>query len=75
MVTDPEINRRNRLRRMAARQGLRLSASRRRDPNAIDYGLYALIDPQTNGMVNPALAGRFVHSWTLEDVEDYLTSD
>lgn len=33
----------NRLRRAAERQGYRLVKSRRRDPRALDYGLYVLI--------------------------------
>jgi hypothetical protein len=62
----------NRLRRAADRQGYRLVKSRSRDENAIDYGLYALIDVQTGGAVNPAIAQRWVCSWTLEDVEQWL---
>lgn len=65
----------NRLRRAASRQGLMLRKSRSRDPNAIDHGLYALIDVQTNGAVNPAIAQRWVCSWTLDDVQDYLEGD
>ena len=65
--------RENRLRRMAARQGLRLQKSRNRDPKACAYGLYALIDMQTGGAVNPALAQRWVCSWSLDEVEEYLT--
>jgi hypothetical protein len=38
----------NRLRRAAERQGLRLEKSRARDPRAIDYGTYQLIDIATN---------------------------
>jgi hypothetical protein len=64
--------RENRLRRAADRQGLRLEKSRSRDPNAIDYGLYALIDVQTSGTVNSAIADRWVHSWMLDVVEEYL---
>jgi hypothetical protein len=64
--------RENRLRRAADRRGLRLTKSRSRDPNAIDYGLYAVVDVQTNGIMNPAIAGRWMHSWTLDDVENYL---
>jgi hypothetical protein len=37
--------RENRLRRAAERRGLRLEKSRRRDPGAIGYGTYQLIDP------------------------------
>lgn len=64
--------RENRLRRVADRYGLRLMKSSRRDPRAIDYGLYALIDPNTGGAINPAIAGRFVCGWTLDEVEQYL---
>ena len=46
-------------------------SSPRMDSNA-SYGLYALIDVQTSGAVNPAIADRWVHSWTLDDVEEYL---
>ena len=65
----------NRIRRVADRRGLRLIKSRSRDQNAMDYGMYALIDIQTNGAVNPSIAGRWVCSWTLEEVEDYLSED
>ena len=36
--------RENRLRRMAERQGLRLTKSRRRDRHATGYGTYQLVD-------------------------------
>jgi hypothetical protein len=42
-MTDDKI-RENRLRRMASRQGLTLTRSRRRDRFAIDYGKYWLSD-------------------------------
>jgi hypothetical protein len=64
----------NRLRRMADRRGLRLMKSRSRDVNAVDYGLYALIDVATSGAVNPAIAQRWVCSWTLDDVRKYLNA-
>ena len=41
----------NRLRRAAARQGLRLDKSRARDPYSLSYGTYMLVDAQTNGVV------------------------
>lgn len=67
--------RENRLRRMADRQGLRLTKSRTRDPNGMDFGLYALIDIQTGGATHAPLAGRWVHTLTLDDVEEYLKAD
>lgn len=59
--------RENRVRRMAARQGLRLVKSRRRDPNAVDFGQYWLTDPDTGGLV-------FGDQWgaELDDVEAWL---
>lgn len=64
--------RENKLRRAADRQGYRLVKSRSRDVNAVDYGLYAVIDVETNGAVNPAIAGRWVCSWTIDEVEGFL---
>src|SRR6266480_2203539 len=64
--------RENRLRRMAERQGLQLVKSRRRDPRAIDYGGYMLVDIATNGVVAGVGAVGRPH-WGLDDVEEYLT--
>lgn len=58
--------RENRLRRMADRQGLFLQKSRRRDPRALDYGTYALIDQKTD---KPVAGDRM----TIDEVETYLT--
>lgn len=44
---DIDKARENRLRRAAARQGLTLTKSRRRDPRALDYGKYSLINLNT----------------------------
>jgi|GEM_PF-1795563 len=41
----------NKLRRMAARQRLKLVKSRRRDPRAYDWGAYMLVDPSTTAVV------------------------
>ena len=43
-VDQAEKVRENRLRRMAERQGLTLTRSRRRDPRALDFGKYWLTD-------------------------------
>jgi hypothetical protein len=72
-VDTAERVRENRLRRMADRQGLRLVKSRRRDPRAVDYGGYMLVDQATNTVVAGAGAlGR--PAWDLDQVEEYLTS-
>ena len=59
--------RENRLRRMAERQGLSLTRSRRRDPLALDYGKYWLIHAD-GSRVTPLGGG------TLDEIERYLTS-
>lgn len=56
--------RENRLRRMAGRQGLRLTKTRRLDPLAIDYGTYHLV----------AAKGQPLGPFTLDEVEERLTS-
>jgi hypothetical protein len=71
-MTDEKV-RENRLRRMADRQGLALRKSGRRDPRALDYGMYALIDPKTNTHVAGAQSGRY--DLTIDDVEEYLTGE
>lgn len=38
-----------RLRRAIARRGLRLERSRRRDPGALDYGVYRIVDGTGGG--------------------------
>ena len=65
----------NKLRRMADRRGYRLVKSRSRDEGAIDHGLFAVIDVETNGAANPALANRRVCSWSLEEVAEFLNSE
>jgi hypothetical protein len=60
--------RENRLRRMAQRQGLILRKSRRRDPRAVDFGSYWLIDASTNALV---AGGQF--GMSLDSIEEHLT--
>jgi hypothetical protein len=63
----------NRLRRMAERQALKLRKVRRRDPRAVDYGRYWIVDPyNSDGLVFPIGTGG---EWgaTLDEVEAYLT--
>jgi hypothetical protein len=62
--------RENRLRRVAERRGYRLLKSRRRDPEALDYGGYVLIDVQTNAVILGATPVGF--SATLDNVEAYF---
>jgi hypothetical protein len=60
-----------RLRRMAERQGLYLRKSRRRDPLALAYGGYQLIDPRSSSLVFGEVAG-YGFGVSLDDIEDYL---
>jgi hypothetical protein len=57
-----------RCRRAAQRQGLRLDKSRRRDPRAVDYGTYWLVDAETTGVVE----GGSNFGIGLDEVADFL---
>jgi hypothetical protein len=70
-MTSSERTRETRLRRMAERQGLRLTKSRRRDLRALDYGEYYIVEPNTNALV----AGDYHSLPDLDAVEAWLTSD
>jgi len=70
-TSTPEKVRENRLRRMAERQGLVLQKSRRRDPRAVDFGRYWLIDPYDSN----ALVAGDQWGWDLDDIETYLLAD
>ncbi len=56
----------NRLRRAARRQGLHLEKSRTRDPQALDYGRYWLLDDR-----NIVVYGHR-HRATLDQIAEYL---
>ena len=62
----------NRLRRMAKRQALQLMKSRVRDPRAVDFGRYMIVDPYTNTIVAGGHGG---FDLTIDQVEAYLTED
>ena len=71
-MTEDKI-RENRLRRMAGRQGLSLQRSRRRDPRAVDYAGYMLVDDSTNAVV---LGGEpRPYFATMDEIEAYLQGD
>jgi hypothetical protein len=68
--------RENRLRRAAARQGLTLRKSPRRDHRARSYGTYMLTSTDSNGTVVVAAAeenGREGYGLTLDEVEQRLS--
>lgn len=62
----------NRVRRMAERQGLRLEKSRRRDPLALGFGTYGLIDIETERIVFGPAGG--MYGRRLEEVEAFLAA-
>ena len=70
-----EAVRERRLRRLARRHGLWLAKSRARRPDRGDFGLYAVRDDFTGRLVNDADNLSWLCSWTLDDVETYLTTD
>lgn len=63
----------NKLRRMALRQGLRLEKSRRRDPHAVDFGGFMLVDVETNALV--AGGSPVAYSMSAQEVQAWLASD
>jgi hypothetical protein len=63
--------RENRLRQVAQRQGLRLEKSRRRDPRALTYGTYRLVNLQTSEVAELPTG----YGMTLEAVEYHLNQD
>ncbi len=65
--------RENRLRQMAARQRMQLQKSRRRDPNAWDYGTYQLVDTDTNTVVAQDSAIGHGFGLSLDQIEARLT--
>lgn len=73
MGTNEKV-RENRLRRMAKRQGLELSRSRRRDPRALDYGAWFVTRRTAPGWRGNALLTS-EHGMNLDEVEAFLTSD
>ena len=73
MSSDESVKvRENRLRRKARRQGLELQKSRRRDPHALDYGTYQLVDATTGSVVTSTLTAGY--GLTLGDIERELTN-
>jgi len=63
--------RENRLRAAAERQGLKLSKSRSRDPRAIGYGCWLIVD--ANNRVVAGVGGTGRPEMDLDQVERYLT--
>ncbi|MDP9478278.1 MAG: hypothetical protein M3R38_21800 [Actinomycetota bacterium] len=71
MASNTNKIRENRRRGITERQGLRLRKSRRRDFRALDFGLYWLVDPDTNVIV--AYGPQVDYGLDLDDVERALT--
>lgn len=69
-MPEREDSRERRLRRAAARQGLRLTKSRARDPRALLFGRYQLVNVWTNVV---EVGERY--GLDLDEVERALTSD
>jgi len=67
MVKDE--SREARLRRAADRQGLRLAKCRRRDPRAIGYGTYMLVDQNNNIVAGDSQKG---YGMDLDAIEKAL---
>ena len=72
VITTAEKVREDRLRAAAQRQGYEIRRSRRRDPRAVDYGGYMIVDPRTNSIEAGGLGDGYQMS--INDVERWLTS-
>ena len=68
-MSTPEKVRENRLRRALERQGFRLVRSARRDPMAVDYGQYTIVDNGTT------IAGWPQRRFGLDDVERWARGE
>jgi hypothetical protein len=64
----------NRLRRQLQRMGYYLMKSRARDPYDITFGGYQIVDNQTNGLVGGHGNAGHGYGFTLDDVQDWVTS-
>lgn len=64
-----EKTRERRLRRAAERQGLVLKKSRARDPRALTYGTYMLVDAYTDSVV---VGQHYGYGMSLDDIENAL---
>jgi hypothetical protein len=65
-----EVNRERRLRSKAKRQGLWIEKSRTRNPQAIDYGCYMIVDDRNVIVAGTEGTGR--PNMDLDQVEAYL---
>jgi hypothetical protein len=72
MEPDEKV-RENRARRALVRQGYQLVKSRRRDPRALGYGGYMIVDSRLNAVVAGELDSP--HALDLEDVERWIEED
>jgi hypothetical protein len=63
--------REGRVRRMVARQGYQMKKSRRRDPRAVGYGLFRIVDPHTKTSVTGT--GRIGYTMSLDEAEAWAT--
>jgi hypothetical protein len=68
MRDSQERAREDRVRRLAQQKRLILKKARRRDPNAIDYGRYWLIEPSANGIIEGGQNGA-----SLDEIEASLS--
>ena len=69
-MTNKEKTRENRARRVLLRLGYRLMKSKRKDPRAIDYGGYMIVDDSYNVIVEGSDPIAF--SMDIEDVEKFI---
>src|SRR4051794_12325909 len=72
VVTNESKVRETKCRRAAARQGLVLLKSRRRDPRALTFGTYGLVDASTNAWVTYDGGSQAGYGLSLDEIEEWL---
>lgn len=72
-MTDTAVKvRENRLRAAAQRQGYQLVKSHRRDPRAVGFGGWMIVDPHSNSVEAGGMGDGF--QMTIDDVEEWLSA-
>ena len=72
-MADTDKGRENTLRVKARRQGLILARSKRRDPRARGFGLYALLDYHTGDPMHGDGDSGSIYVLTIDEVERWLS--
>jgi hypothetical protein len=65
----------NWVRRLAFRHGYQMHKSRRRDPGAMDHGLWSVVSTRTGQTVDSRRGWPPVYNWSLDEIVAFLTGE